>query len=89
MVVYAVREPYALHVGHKVLPILGRLVALIVGIHCLQHLANDEVVASVLVEQDVASLQGSLLEVIHEFLLVEGQFVKSLHLVTKHLDIGK
>ena len=55
----------------------------------LTNLTDDEVVASVLVEQDVASLQGSLLEVIHEFLLVEGQFVESLHLVTKHLDIGK
>ena len=89
MVVYAVGEPYALCVGDEGAPLLGGLVALIVGIDRLEHLTDDEVVATVLVEEDIASVQGCLLKVIYEFLLVECERIKPLHFVAKHLDISK
>ena len=89
VVMYTTREPYTLGVGHEVLPFLSLLVALEVGVYGLQHLADNEVVASVLVEQDVAALQRSLLEVVNKFLLVERERIESLHFVAEHLDVRK
>ena len=89
MVVDAVAEPHTLEVlfhGHKV----GiSAVALVVTVGLLQKVTNLQVVASVLVEQNVASPKGSFLQVIDECLLLQRELLETVHTIAQHLDVGK
>ena len=60
VVVYATAEPNALQVVVERQEVLRLAVAFIIRENRLQHTADAEVVAPVLVEEDVAPLQGGL-----------------------------
>lgn len=65
------------------------MVALVVGVDGLEQGAYAQVVTPVLVEQNVASIERSLLQVVDECLFFEREFVKALYLVAEHLYVGK
>ena len=89
MVVDAVAEPHLLQVQLQALEVGTRAVAGVAGVDLFQHLAHVQVVLAILVEKDVAALQGGLLKVINQLFLFQGQLVEPRHLVTKNLDVGK
>ncbi|CDE86756.1 unknown [Prevotella sp. CAG:891] len=83
------REPHLLQVGGQFGKEFAFTVALPVGVNGFEHTAYAQVVTAVLVEQDVASLQCCLLQIIDKRFFLERQFFKSFHFVAKHLNIGK
>ena len=85
----AVAKPHLLQILDKGLVVLIVLVALIVAVDVLKGRAHHQVVFAVLVKQDVAAVERSLGEVIHELLLLEREVLKTRHLVAEHLDVGK
>lgn len=89
VVVDAGGEPEALQIDFKGAEVVVGAVALVVGIHFLKGTADAEVVASVLVEEDVAAREGGFLEVIDEGFLPQRELVEAGHLVAQHLDVGK
>lgn len=64
----------------------GRLIFLIEFLH---NGAQLEVVTSILIEQDVATPEGSLLKMIDECLLLKCELVKAIYIVAQHLDVCK
>ena len=89
VVVDAGGEPQALEIHLEGEEVLVLAVAPVVGVDFLEGVADAEVVASVLVEKDVASGEGGFLEVIDEGLLAQGELVEAGHLIAEHLDVGK
>ena len=87
--VYAVAEPYAFQIFRHRLEIPAAAVAFPIGIDSLEHLAYAQVVSSVLVEDDVPTLQSRLLQIIHQLLLFQCQLVEAGHLIAHHLDVGE
>ena len=61
MVVYAVREPHPFQIFLEGEEIFSLSVALIVGVQFFENATNLEVVATVLVEEDISSPQCCLL----------------------------
>ena len=89
MVMDACGEPYALQVSGECAKLLRVAVAAEVGVDSFEHTADAQVVASVLIEKDVATLQSCFREIVDEGFLFERQLFKSLHLIAKHLNVGK
>ena len=89
VVVRAGGEPEAFEIRNETLPIGRSAVALVVGINLFEQSANAEVVTAVLVEKDIAALQGCFLEIIDKSFLFEREFFKALNAVAQHLDVGK
>ena len=65
------------------------MVALVVGVDGLEQGAYAQVVTPVLVEQNVASIERSLLQVFDECILFERVVVTAIYLVAEHLYVGK
>ena len=74
MVMNARREPHLLQVGGQFGKEFAFTVALPVGVNGFEHTAYAQVVTAVLVEQDVASLQCCLLQIIDKRFFLERQF---------------
>ena len=89
VVVDARGEPKATQVGLEGFKLLAFLLHLIGGVDGLEHVAEAQVVASVLVEEDVAAQECGLLKVINEGFLLERELLKALHLVAQHLNVVK
>ena len=89
MVVQAGGEPKALDVGDEGLEILGLAIAAVVAIDGFEHVANAEVVTTVLIVEDVASGKGGLSKVVDEGSLTERELVETFDLVAQHLNVGK
>ena len=89
MMVNAIREPYTLQISFKVLKIRIRTVTLIIGIHHFQHLTDDKIVFTILVKKNITSLQSCFRQVIHQFLLFQRKFFKTVYLKTQQLQISK
>ena len=69
--------------------VLRRAVSFVVAQHRLQRLADDEVVASKLVEGDVAAVERGLGETVDIEFLLERERLKTQERVAEHLDISK
>ena len=89
VVVDAVAEPDPFQVDGEGLEEVAVPVALVAGVDGFEHAADAQVVAPVLVEEDVAPLQGGFGKVIDKGFLTEAQVVETGHLVAEHLDVGK
>ena len=89
MVVDAVAEPDAFQVDGERAVEVALAVALVVGVDGFEQAADAQVVAPVLVKEDVAALKGGLGEVVDEGFLPEAELVETRHLVAEHLDVGK
>ena len=89
VVVNAGREPHAFEVFGDSGEEGGVAVSLVGRIDRFEHLADAEIVASVLVEQNVASGKGGFLEIIDEGLLAQRQLVKAFDAVAQHLNVGE
>ena len=86
VVMDTVGEPYALEVLlHE--QVLRVLLVGVVEVDTLEGAADGEVVTAVLVVEDVASLQGSLSEIIDKGLLLKGKRVEVRYLVPKHFEV--
>ena len=73
VVVNTVGKPYALEVFFEVDELSGSLVAFVLCVECFEGTADTQVVAAVLVEEDITAVQGCFGEVINEGLLLETQ----------------
>ena len=82
-------EPKALDVGDEGLEILGLAIAAVVAIDGFEHVANAEVVTTVLIIEDVASGKGGLSKVVDERLLTKREAVEAFDFVAQHLNVGK
>ena len=89
MVVQTGGEPEALDVGDEGLEILGLAVAAVVAINGFEHVANAEIVTTVLIVEDVASGKGGLSKMVNEGFLTERELVEAFDLVAQHLNVGK
>ena len=77
------------HVLLEGLPLRIVPVALVIDKHILADVADRNVVAAVLVPEDVAAPLGSLGEVINKFLLLERERLESRYFIAEHLDVRK
>ena len=68
-----VGEPDPLQIGFKGLPVLRGLIPFKTGVYPFQGLADLQVVAVVLVPDDVPACQPGLGELIDEFLFIRGE----------------
>ena len=84
-----VGEPHPLEIDGERLEILAFAVAGVVGVNRLQHLADAQVIAPILIPKDVASAQCGLREVIYKRLLPKRELIETMNLVAEHLQIGK
>ena len=89
MVVYSVAEPCTFQINRHVLEILTVAVAFVIGIDSFEHFPDTQVITSVLVPQYIAAVQSRFLQIIYKRFLLEREFVESLNLVPKHLQVGK
>ena len=89
MVVNAVREPNSLEICYHILEVLCFSVAFVIRIYSFQHTTDAQVVATVLVEEDVASCQRGFAEVVNQRLLFQVKLLKSVNFVTEHLNVCK
>ena len=89
VVMYAVGKPHLTQVGEESLPVLALVHYGGVLQDVLQQTADGQVVAAVLVPQDVASAQGSLRQVVDILLLPQAQVLEGRHAVAQQLYVGK
>ena len=85
----AVAEPHLLEVLLEGFVVLGGLVAVVRGINCLEQGADLEVVAAVLVPNDVSPGLCCLAEIVDHELLVERELVEVGYLVAEDFDVGE
>ena len=85
----AAGKPYPLQVHLQSLELLSGAVALKMQIGRFQQMPDLQIILSVLVEKNIPSLQGSLREVINQYLLLQGQLLKARNAVPENLQIGK
>ena len=52
-------------------------------------MSDFEVILAVLVEEDISSPQGSLLQVVDKCFLLESEILKAIHFVSQHLEISE
>ena len=86
---YATAEPQALEVLLKGQEILTLTVALIFLIKFFHHATNLKIVASILIEENVASPKSRFLQMVDEGFLLQTKCFKTFHIVTEHLNVGK
>ena len=84
-----VGKPYLLQICLQGAELLVGAVALVSRIHSLEHTAQGQVVAVILVPEYVAAPLGGLGQIVHEPLLVERQVFKVGYAVAQYLDVGK
>ena len=89
VMVDAVAEPESLKVGLEGDEVFVRAVTVVVDVCVFHHLADAEVVFAILVEEDVASVEGCFLQVVDEGLLLQGEVFKTFHFVAEHLEVSK
>ncbi len=85
----AVREEHLLGVDPERLPVGAGALALVTGQHALERFAEQQIVAVLLVPEDIAARQARLIEIIREFLLLQGKLLEARDLIAQHLDVGK
>ncbi len=66
-----VGHPYLFQIGLELLPLFGRLVAHIVLIDTFTYTTDGEIVAVVLVPEDITSFKGRLRQVVDHLFLSE------------------
>ncbi len=88
VMMYAVGEPYAFEIDFHLLELI-RFLVLGILIDIFEYIAHLKVVLAVLVEEDVASPESCLTEVVDECLLFQGKVFEALDLVTEHLKVSK
>ena len=71
MVMNAIGKPHLLQIFLQTLEVLGVLVSLVPGIDFFESGADCKILFTVLVKQNVATLECSLGEVIHKLLLLK------------------
>ncbi len=89
MVVDAVREPDSLHVNEEPVPLIRGSVAIERPDDVLQCGPDSEIVAVILIPDDVAAGQARLIEEVDELLLLQTQLVEGRDLVTQDPDVRK
>ena len=77
VVMDAVGEPHLLEILLEGLPFGCSAVAAVVRVNRLQCPAYGKIVFEILVEDDIPSAQGGLVEVVDEFLLVKGEVLEA------------
>ena len=60
VMVYAARKPHTLQIGFQPDKIFRFSITFIINIHGFQHLANVQIVLSLLIEGDIPTIQCSL-----------------------------
>ena len=85
----AVGEPHTLQIQHKFVPFLRGLVAGVVLVHALADAANTQIVAAILVRQDVPTPQCGFAQVVHKSLLLNTQVLKSGHAIAQYTQVIK
>ena len=71
MVMNAIGKPHLLQIFLQTLEVLGVLVSLVPGIDFFESGADCKIVFTVLVKQNVATLECCLGKVLYQFLLLE------------------
>ena len=89
VVMYPVREPYALEVGRERFELVALAVAFIINVYRFEQPAYAQVVASVLVPKYVASGERCFAEEINEQALACCQRLETCHAVSQQLNVGK
>ena len=83
----AVGEPHLLEILLEGLPFGCSAVAAVVRVNRLQCPAYGKIVFEILVEDDIPSAQGGLVEVVDEFLLVKGEVLEAGYFVLQYFDV--
>ena len=78
-------EPYPFQIHLHIFKIRCCFISLIVCIYCFEHPTDSQIIFSILVKQNIPSLQSSLCQVINQFLLFQRQFLKSGNFITQYL----
>ena len=89
MVVYAVAEPYLLQILLESLVVGGVLIPPIIVVDGLEGHSQGEVVAAILVPDNVASGLCGLAQVVDHSLLAGSKVFESGHFVAEHLNVRK
>ena len=89
MMVNTIREPDTLQVSLHVHEVRIRTVALVIGIDRFQHLADNQIVLSILVEQDVTALKSRFRQIVNQFLLLQRKLFEPVYFVTEQLQVRK
>ena len=89
VMMYAVGKPHLTQVGEESLPVLALVRDGRVLQDVLQQMAYGQVVAAVLVPQDVASAKSRLCKVVDILLLPQAQVLEGRHTVAQQLYVGK
>ena len=87
VMVDSVAEPHALQVTLKRCKLVCGTVVRIIQVQRLTSTADTQIVTSVLVEENIASLQCSFAQIIDECFLLQAQFLKTGHRVTQYFQI--
>ncbi len=85
----SIGKPNLLDIGLESSPVCCSFVALITGIYSLKGITNGQAPLTVLVEKDITTIEGRLLQVVDKFLLIERQLVKTFNLIAEHFEVGK
>ena len=83
------RKPDALQIDRHGLKKRALPVASKILIQRFEHTANPQIVAPILVKQDVAPVEGGFLQIVYIGLFLQRKVFKSFHFIAQHLDVGK
>ncbi len=89
MVVNTIAKPHLLQIFLEIFIVFRIFVALIIGVDIFEKFAYLEVVAAVLIPDNVAASLSGFAQVIDHFLLIERQTVELRHFIAKHFDVGE
>ena len=85
----AIRKPNPLEIGNEMSPVFIIFFAFIMLIDGFQAVANNKIVFVVLIIDQIAPGEGSLIQVPGEDFLVEAEFFKAIDLIAQYANIGK
>ena len=85
----AVAELNLFEVCFKSLELRVVFVAVIRFVYVFEQIAQLQIVFVVLIPEDVSAVESRFGEIVHEFFLLEGQFLESGHTVAEYLYVGE
>ena len=89
MVVNTVGEPHLFEVFFEFFEIFAVAVPGVTLFDGFEGAADAQIVTAVLVEQNVPTTEGCLIQVVDQFFLIERKGVEIGHLVAQHFDVIK